>query len=201
MQKFALGSIITTLVFSGATSTFAYTDTAYLDAERGRGARLVQTIKPGEREVTILTVDLWASCDEDRKVDQIVTVYEGSDVLPELFVRVNGEKMRMSPIDPKTLTATLTFEKPLIVKACYLTKVTFFANTPQSAKPGSTYTAMVELKSDIVSDAEAIYGNFPIRGTKITVVDMSDRRSCYAMAGKEETSKARNTARAACRRK
>jgi hypothetical protein len=146
-----------------------------------------------------------ASCDADRTLNQITFVLNGTkdpQRLPRLSGGVDGQEA-MSPlpaIDPKTLTTTLRFKEPVVIKACKSAHIFIYADIPANAKLSTRYELMVEFPSDILSDATSIFGNFPVKGRTLRVINAPvDFAACIREARALQSMKERSQARAQCR--
>jgi hypothetical protein len=163
-----------------------------------------RAVAPGTKNVALLSFDLEVSCDGNRTVRQITFVYDGPGKLaelPHLSVSIDGGKAEtLPPIDPRSLTVSLTFQKKLEINACKTARFDILADVPATATEGSAFSLMVELESDILTDASKIYSVFPLQGPTITVNHAAnDRKSCLRDAARQETSQQKRAARAACR--
>jgi hypothetical protein len=131
------------------------------------------TLPKGAQGVTMLTLDLTASCDDSVQINGITLLHEGfgdETDISGVYAAINGARIsRKRTIDSQEQTAPLHFTKTLVVDPCKTVTVDFAADFTTSAVTASEHGMAVELASDFTSNAKAVTGNFPIRGNQFRV--------------------------------
>jgi len=131
------------------------------------------TIPKGAVGVVMLSTDFTASCADKVEVDNLTALHEGfGDVtdVDGLYVAVNGARVsRKRTIDSQDQTAELRFSSPLIIDPCETVTVDIVADFNSTATTAGEHDLVVELPSDIASNAKDVKGNFPLRGETFKV--------------------------------
>ena len=135
------------------------------------------SIPQGAVGVVLLSVDLTASCDDSVTIEDLTILHEGFGAVADIggvYAAIDGARVtRKRTIDSEDQTSELRFSSPLVVNACDTVTVDFVADFSSSATTSAEHNFVVELPSDLVSNAKEVTGNFPLRGNtfRIAAVD------------------------------
>ncbi len=131
------------------------------------------TVPMGANQVTMLSLDLTASCDDSVTVESITVLHEGfgakSDITGVYAMADGGRVSRERSISSTDQTATIRFITPLVVPACKTTTVDLVADFNTGITAGAEHNLAVELASDFLSNAKGVTGSFPLRGGSFKV--------------------------------
>ena len=152
--------------FTGHTSIPRSSGT--LELSMNPNTPLGDTIPKGAIGIAMLSVDFTASCSDDIQVEGMTLIHEGqgsqSDITAS-WLSVNGARVsRTRVFDSEDQTADLRFSRPLLVEACDTVTVDFMADFDSTASTNGRHNYVVELASDVLSNAQQVTGTFPIRG-------------------------------------
>jgi hypothetical protein len=138
---------------------------------------LGDTIPKGAVGVALLSADFTASCADDILVDGLTIIHEGQGSQADItnaWMSVNGGRVsRTRVFDSQDQTADLRFSRPLLVEACETVTVDFMADFLSTAATNGRHNYVLELASDILSNAMNVSGTFPIRGETFEVAAVS----------------------------
>lgn len=131
------------------------------------------TVPRGANGVTMLSLDLTASCEDDVVVNDLTLLHEGfgspSD-LEGVYAAVNGERVtRKRTIDSKAQTATIHFTSPWTITKCQTGTLDLMADFSTTATTSGEHSIVVELPSDFDSNAKEVTGTFPLKGKTFRV--------------------------------
>jgi hypothetical protein len=126
------------------------------------------TVPRGAIGVNFLSLDFTASCEDDVIVESLTVIHEGfgdeADI-DGLYLGVDGARVaRKRSIDAEDQTADIRFTQPLVVPACQTVTVDVLGDYISTATINSERNIVVELASDVFSNARAVTGAFPLRG-------------------------------------
>ena len=131
------------------------------------------TVPMGAVGIVMLSVDVTASCDDSVLIEDLTVLHEGfgSDTdINGLYAAIDGARVtRKRTIDSEDQTADLRFSSPLVIDPCETVTVDVVADLDSSATASAEHNLVVELKSDVVSNALDVTGNFPLRGNTFRV--------------------------------
>jgi hypothetical protein len=135
------------------------------------------TLPKGAVGVVMLSVDLTASCDDSVVLEDVTILHEGfgeeSDI-DGLYVAIDGARVsRKRTIDQEDQTASLRFSSPLVVDPCETVTLDIVADFVTTAATSAEHNLVLELASDVVSNALDVGGNFPLRGNTFRVAAVS----------------------------
>ncbi|MDD4287418.1 MAG: S-layer homology domain-containing protein [Candidatus Peribacteraceae bacterium] len=126
------------------------------------------TIPKGAVGVVLLSADFTASCKDKVLVENLTVLHEGfgeSTDVDGVYAAVNGARVsRKRTIDAQDQTADLRFSSALVIDPCETVTVDLVADFNSTAVTASEHNFVVELPSDVTSNAQAVTGNFPLRG-------------------------------------
>ncbi len=126
------------------------------------------SVPRGAVGVTMLSLDLSASCDDAVTVQELTLLHEGfgseTDV-DGVYASVDGSRLtRKRTIDRQNQTSALRFSQPLTVPACGTVTLDVMADFNSTATVSGEHNLAVELPGDFMGNAKAVTGNFPLRG-------------------------------------
>ncbi len=131
------------------------------------------TVPQGAVGVTMLSVDVTASCDDAVSIEDLTILHEGfgsEQDITGVYASVNGARLsRKRTIDSKDQTANIHFSSPLTVSACKTVTVDLVGDFLSTAQTSGEHNLAVELPSDFQSNAKSVTGNFPMRGATFRV--------------------------------
>ena len=135
------------------------------------------SVPKGAVGVTMLSIDLTASCDDAVTLEHLVVLHEGfgsqTDV-DGVYATVDGTRMtRKRSIDSQDQTTDLRFKDPLVVPACGTKTVDVVTDFSSTATTSAEHNFSIELPTDFHSNAKAVQGNFPMRGNTFRVAAVS----------------------------
>ncbi len=123
--------------------------------------------------VSMLSVDLTASCEDSVVIEDLTVLHEGFGATSDItgvYAVVDGARVsRKRTIDSKDQSATLHFSSPLTVAACKSVTLDLVADMSTTATVSAEHNLVVELPSDVVSNAKQVKGNFPLKGNTFRV--------------------------------
>lgn len=126
------------------------------------------TIPKGAIGVVMLSTDFTASCDDTVIIENLTVLHEGFGAVTDIsgvYAAVNGARVtRKRTIDAEDQTSDLRFSSPLILDPCETVTVDVVADFSSTASTASEHNLVVELPSDVFSNAKSVTGNFPLRG-------------------------------------
>ncbi len=126
------------------------------------------TVPRGAVGVTMLSLDITASCDDSAAIEDITVLHEGfgsEQDLSGIYAAVNGARLsRKRTIDSKDQTANVHFSSPLDIAPCKTVTVDLVGDFASTASISAKHNLAVELPSDFETNAKSVTGNFPMRG-------------------------------------
>lgn len=130
-------------------------------------------VPKGAVGVTLVSMDLTASCDDSVTVQEITVLHEGfgdEQDIDGVYTSVDGARStRKRTLDSEDQTADLRFSQPLVIGACDTVTVDIMADFNSTATTAAEHNIAVELPTDVKSNAKDIDGNFPLRGSTFRV--------------------------------
>ena len=134
---------------------------------------LGDTIPKGAIGIAMLSVDFTASCSDDIQVEGLTVIHEGQGAQSDItaaWLSVNGARVsRTRVFDSEDQTADVRFSRPLLVEACDTVTVDFMADFLSTAATNGRHNYVIELASDVLSNAQQVSGTFPLRGETFEV--------------------------------
>ncbi len=141
---------------------------------------VADTVPRGANGVAMLSLDLKASCDDDVEIDNVTVLHEGFGATTDIdgvYVAVDGaRKSRKRTIDSEDQTADVRFTSPLVVKKCETVTLDVVADFSSTATVSGEHNLVVELPSDVASNAKSVDGNFPLRGNTFKLAAVTSGR-------------------------
>jgi len=126
------------------------------------------TVPKGAVGVVMLSTDFTASCKDKVEIENVTILHEGfgaSTDVDGVYAAVNGARVtRKRTIDAQDQTAELRFSSPLVIDPCETVTVDLVADFNSTATTAAEHNFVVELPSDVSSNAADVRGNFPLRG-------------------------------------
>ena len=142
--------------------------TGTLEVSLSPNSPLGDTLPKGAIGIAMLSTDFTASCDDDVLVDGLTVIHEGQGSQADItnaWMSVNGARVsRTRVFDSEDQTAELRFSRPLLVEACETVTVDLMADFLSTAATNGRHNYVLELASDVQSNAQSVAGSFPIRG-------------------------------------
>lgn len=131
------------------------------------------SLPKGSQGVSMLSLDLVASCDDAVVVEDLTVIHQGFGVQSDitgLYAAVDGARVsRKRTIDAEDQTADLRFSSPLTIPACGTKTVDIVADFLSTATTSGEHNLAVELPTDFVSNAKEVRGSFPMVGNSFKV--------------------------------
>ncbi|MFH1443782.1 MAG: S-layer homology domain-containing protein [Candidatus Peregrinibacteria bacterium] len=131
------------------------------------------TLPKGAVGVVLLSVDFTASCKDKVEMENLTLLHEGfgeSVDVDGVYGAVNGARVtRKRTIDAQDQTADLRFSSALVIDPCETVTVDLVADFNSTAVTSGEHNFVVELPSDVTSNAQSVTGNFPLRGQTFRV--------------------------------
>lgn len=131
------------------------------------------TLPKGAVGIAMLSVDFTASCTDDIQVEGLTLIHEGQGSQADItnaWMSVNGARVSRTRIfDSQDQTADVRFSSPLLVEACETVTVDLMADFLSTAATNGRHNYVVELASDVLSNAKQVSGTFPVRGETFEV--------------------------------
>ncbi|NOS68062.1 MAG: hypothetical protein HOO67_06935 [Candidatus Peribacteraceae bacterium] len=138
------------------------------------------TIPQGAVGVTMLSIDITASCDDQASITDLTVLHEGfgdENDIDGVYATVNGARIsRKRTIDSKDQTASIHLSNTLQVAACKTVTVDIAADFNSTATTSAEHNLAAELPSDITTNAKQVTGNFPLRGSTFKVAAVRSGR-------------------------
>jgi hypothetical protein len=138
------------------------------------------TLPQGAVGVTMLSMDITASCDDAAAITDLTVLHEGfgdESNIDGVYATVNGARIsRKRTIDSKDQTASIHLTDPLEIAACKTVTVDVAADFNSTATTSGEHNMAVELPSDVSSNAKQVTGNFPLRGNTFRVAAVRSGR-------------------------
>ncbi len=135
-------------------------------------------VPKGANGVSLLSLDLSASCDDDVVVTDMTVLHQGLGVETDIegvYASVDGSRLtRKRTIDSQSQTADLHFKTALVVPRCQTKTVDILADFNSTATTAAKHMLAVELATDVDSNALATTGNFPLRGNTFSVAGVTN---------------------------
>lgn len=126
------------------------------------------SVPRGAVGVTMLSLDLSASCDDAVSLQDLTILHEGfgsETDIDGIYASVDGARLtRKRTIDRQNQTSALRFTQPLTIPACGTVTLDVLADFNSTATVSGEHDLAVELPGDLMSNAKAVSGNFPLRG-------------------------------------
>ncbi|MDO8649582.1 MAG: S-layer homology domain-containing protein [Candidatus Peregrinibacteria bacterium] len=150
------------------------------------------TVPQGAVGVVLLSADLTASCDDSVVVEDLTLLHEGFGAVGDItgvYAAIDGARVsRKRTIDAEDQTAELRFSVPVTVEACKTITVDLVADISSSATTSAEHNFVLELPSDVVSNAKEVTGNFPLRGNtfRVAAVDSGTVSIAYRTVSPDE---------------
>lgn len=131
------------------------------------------SLPKGSQGVSMLSLDLTASCDDAVVVEDLTVIHQGfgdeADITG-LYAAIDGARVtRKRTIDAEDQTADLRFSTPLTIAACGTKTVDVVADFLSTATTSGEHNLAVELPTDLISNAKEVRGNFPMVGNSFKV--------------------------------
>ncbi|MBT6730903.1 hypothetical protein HOA73_03010 [Candidatus Peregrinibacteria bacterium] len=144
-----------------------------LEASLSASNPVGDTVPRGAVGVVLLSTDLTASCTDSVTVENLTILHEGfgsNADIQGVYAAINGARVtRKRTIDSEDQTADLRFSSPLVVDPCETVTIDVVGDFVSTATVSGEHNLVVELPSDIVSNAREVAGNFPVRGNGFRV--------------------------------
>lgn len=138
------------------------------------------TIPQGAVGVTMLSMDITASCDDKASITDITILHEGfgdETDIDGVYATVNGARIsRKRTIDSKDQTASVHLTNALEIAACKTVTVDLAADFSSTATTSAEHNLAVELPSDVTTNAKQVTGNFPLRGSTFKIAAVRSGR-------------------------
>ncbi len=138
------------------------------------------TLPQGAVGVTMVSMDITASCDDKAAITDLTILHEGfgdENDIDGVYATVNGARVsRKRTIDSKDQTATVHLSTPLEIAACKTVTVDVAADFNSTATTAAEHNLAIELPSDVTSNAKQVTGNFPLRGSTFKVAAVRSGR-------------------------
>lgn len=140
------------------------------------------TVPGGALGVVMLSLDISASAEDDVVVSHLTVLHEGfgnEDDIEGVYAVIDGGRVtRKRTIKNEDQTADIRFTSPLVIPRGQTITVDIVADfitngsTPRNIN-GAEHNLVLELASDVRSNAKATAGSFPLRGNtfRIAAVD------------------------------
>ena len=139
-----------------------------LEVSLSSGNPVGDTLPKGAIGAVTLSTDLTASCDDSVSVEHVTLLHEGFGAVSDVdgvYAAINGARVsRKRTLDSEDQTADIRFSSPLMVDPCETVTVDFVADFSSTASTAAEHNFVVELPSDVSSNAKDVEGNFPLRG-------------------------------------
>lgn len=131
------------------------------------------SIPKGSQGVSMLSLDLTASCDDAVVLEDLTMVHQGfgdeADITG-VYAAVDGARVtRKRTIDAEDQTSDLRFSNPLTIPACGTKTVDIVGDFLSTATTSGEHNIAVELPTDLTSNAKETRGNFPMIGNSFRV--------------------------------
>ena len=139
-----------------------------LEVSLSSGNPVGDTLPKGAIGAVTLSTDLTASCDDSVSIEHVTLLHEGFGAVSDVdgvYAAINGARVsRKRTLDSEDQTADIRFSSPLMVDPCETVTVDFVADFSSTASTAAEHNFVVELPSDVSSNAKDVTGNFPLRG-------------------------------------
>lgn len=176
--------------FSGYTTTPQGEGT--LDVALSSKNPVGDTVPQGAIGVVLLSLDFSASCDDAVTLTNVTVLHEGfgdeADIDGVYASMDGGRVSRKRTIDSEDQTADLRFSTPIVIDACDSVTLDLVADISTTAVTSAEHNFVVELPSDVTSNAREVEGNFPHRGNtfRIAAVDTGILSVAYRTVSPDE---------------
>ncbi|MEI8230344.1 MAG: S-layer homology domain-containing protein [Candidatus Peregrinibacteria bacterium] len=131
------------------------------------------TVPRGAIGVVMLATDFTSSCTDSVSVSNVTVLHEGFGPVADVdgvYLSVNGARVsRKRTIDSQSQAAELRFSSPLVIAKCETVTVDVVADFNSTATISAKHNFVVELPTDVTSNAQKVTGNFPLRGETFDV--------------------------------
>ena len=131
------------------------------------------TLPKGAIGAVLLSTDFTASCDDSVSVEHVTILHEGFGAVSDIdgvYAAINGARVsRKRTLDSEDQTADIRFSSPLQVDPCETVTIDVVADFNSTASTSAEHDLVVELPSDIFSNALDVTGNFPLRGNTFRI--------------------------------
>ena len=154
----------------------------YTDLPKGEGILEVSlssanpvgdTIPKGDIGAVMLSTDLTASCDDSVSVEHLTILHEGFGAVSDIdgiYAAINGARVsRKRTLDSEDQTADIRFSSALVVDPCETVTVDIVSDFNSTATTSGEHNLVLELPSDVFSNALDVTGNFPLRGNTFRI--------------------------------
>lgn len=135
------------------------------------------SVPKGANGVTMLSVDLTASCDDSVQITDLTLLHGGLGATGDIdgvYGSMGGARVsRKRTLDSKAQTATLHFSSPINIAACKTVTLDLMADFTTTASTSGEHNLEVELPSDVMSNAKQVKGNFPLKGKMFRVASVT----------------------------
>lgn len=126
------------------------------------------TLPKGAVGVVMESIDLTASCEDSVSIETLTVLHEGfgdETDISGVYASIDGARVsRKRTIDSEDQTSDLRFSSPLVIDPCETVTVDLVADFTTAADTSAEHNLVVELPSDVVSNAKDVTGDFPLRG-------------------------------------
>lgn len=175
------------VIFSDS-GTFSFrtvaTGNGTLEAVLSSANPLGDDVPKGANGVSMLSVDLSASCDDDVTVTDMTVLHQGLGVetdIEGIYAAVDGGRItRKRTIDSQSQTADLHFKTALVIPRCQTRTVDILADFSSTATTAAKHMLAVELATDVDSNALATAGNFPLRGNTFSIAGVTNGKLTFS---------------------
>jgi hypothetical protein len=144
-----------------------------LEVSLSSGNPVGDTLPKGAIGAVMLSSDLTASCDDSISVEHVTVLHEGFGAVSDIdgvYAAINGARVsRKRTLDSEDQTADVRFSSPLQVDPCESVTVDFVADFSSTSSTASEHNLVLELPSDVSSNAKDVTGNFPLRGNTFRI--------------------------------
>ena len=144
-----------------------------LEASLSASNPVADTVPRGANGVVMLSTDLTASCDDSVIIEDLTILHEGFGAETDIsgvYAAIDGARVsRKRTIDSEDQTAQLRLSSPLVIDACETVTVDIVTDFNSTATVSGEHNLVLELASDIVSNALDVTGTFPLRGNTFRV--------------------------------
>jgi hypothetical protein len=146
-----------------------------LEVELSSSTPMGDTLPRGAT-VHMMSADFTASCTDDYLIEGLTLVHGGvgdSDDIEYVWMSKDGERIaRTRLFDSEDQTADLRFNEPFLVPACETETIEFWGKFKSDAGISNTHKFIIELPSDILTNAPEVSGRFPVMGNEFRLASV-----------------------------